>query len=363
MKQKFRVLQLIDSLDAGGSERMAVHLANTLSAQIDISALVCTRHSGILEEDILPAVKFECLHKKRTIDFKALMVLRAFIKIHQINTIHAHSSSFFMATLLKLSRPNLKLVWHDHYGFRYKTSFSDNKVLILSSYVFNQVITVNTKLKSWAEKHLNCKNVDYVQNFSIEQDHARSSKKVELKGHSEAFKIIHIANLRPQKDHITALKAIKILVENFLNITYHIVGQYDKKSQYYQEIHNFINEKKLTEFVYIYGSQSDIAGLLKQANLGLMSSVSEGLPLSLLEYAHAKIPIVVTDVGQCKDVVGDFAKVIQPQNERALALGIKTNIENPKSAQKNAKKLFKKISKTYNSEHVIQKIIELYSKL
>jgi glycosyltransferase involved in cell wall biosynthesis len=50
---------------------------------------------------------------------------------------------------------------------------------------------------------------------------------------------------------------------------------------------------------------SDIKYILKQSSIGVLSSTSEGLPISLLEYGLAKLPVIVTNVGECSNVVKD----------------------------------------------------------
>ena len=111
-----RILQIIDSLEAGGAERMAVNYANALAEKIDFSGLVSTRKEGALLDQINSNVSYMCLNKKGTFDLKALFVLRKFVVENKIEIIHAHSTSFFIAFLLKLLYPSLKLIWHDHYG-------------------------------------------------------------------------------------------------------------------------------------------------------------------------------------------------------------------------------------------------------
>jgi len=358
--KNIKVLQLIDSLDAGGGERMAVQLANALSQKIECSALVCTRHSGILEKDISSKVIFLCLNKTHSLDIVALKQLRRFVKKHDIKIIHAHSTSFFMATLLKLSRPQLKLIWHDHNGSRYQTTCKNNLPLYISSFIFNHIITVNHKLKNWSKQHLKCKQVDFIQNFSLESSIHNFQNAIYLKGSKTAYKIIHVANLRPQKDHITALKAIKKLKDNAVNFSYHLIGAYEETSLYFKEIKKFIKDNHLEKQVFIYGSQSNINQWLQQADMGLLSSVSEGLPVSLIEYAQAKIPVVVTDVGQCKWVVGEFAQVIEPKDETALFQAVLYNINHPENAKETASQLYKKVNKEFDPDFILQKLLTVY---
>ena len=47
-----RIVQLIDSLDAGGAECMAVNYANALSDTIAFSGLIATRKEGVLKQEI-----------------------------------------------------------------------------------------------------------------------------------------------------------------------------------------------------------------------------------------------------------------------------------------------------------------------
>ena len=61
-----RIVQLIDSLEAGGAERMAVNYANALANEIDFSALVATRKQGPLLDQLDPTVSYLFFNKKRT---------------------------------------------------------------------------------------------------------------------------------------------------------------------------------------------------------------------------------------------------------------------------------------------------------
>lgn len=67
-----RILQLIDSLEAGGAERMAVNYANALTDAIDFSGLVATRKEGPLLSQLGNKVSYLYLNKKAAVDFKAL---------------------------------------------------------------------------------------------------------------------------------------------------------------------------------------------------------------------------------------------------------------------------------------------------
>ena len=162
-----RVIQLIDSLEAGGAERMAVNYANALADEIEFSALVATRKEGVLRNQLDKKVDYLFLNKKRTVDFRAIFKLRKYILKHQIQIVQAHSSSFFLAVLVKLSLPRVKIIWHDHYG---NSDFLENRskaLLQLATFFFSGIIAVNEKLKTWALEQLHYKNGIYLPNFAV----------------------------------------------------------------------------------------------------------------------------------------------------------------------------------------------------
>ena len=147
-----KVLQLIDSLAIGGAERMSVNLANALAKEGVGSFLCATRKGGDLEAMVAPEVTCLILGKRAPVDLKALWRLAGFVRQNQIDIIHAHSSSFFTAVLVKLLT-GVRVVWHDHNGNRMQAN-NTNKVIILGSVFFDAVISVNEKLAEWSRKHL-----------------------------------------------------------------------------------------------------------------------------------------------------------------------------------------------------------------
>jgi len=335
-------------------------MANVLTTEVELSALVCTRESGALKSELSDQVLFYTANKTSVFDLKAFLRLRAFMKLNNINIIHAHSTSFFWGTLLKLTCSHVKLIWHDHYGMSSQLKDRNKFLITLSSYFFDQVIVVNNSLKEWSLEHLKCALVTYLPNFTSDTLKVNLVSSFKFKGHTEAFKIVHVANLRPQKDHITALKAIKILNNQKLNITYHVIGAYNAGSEYFQSVKSFIENKSLEKNVFIYGSQSGIPHILNQANLGLLSSISEGLPVSLLEYIKAELPVVLTDVGQSKAIVGEFGQVVEPEHEIQLANAIKQVFENKDHAKQKAVTLKQAITETYDSKKIIRRLVDIY---
>ena len=294
-----RIIQIIDSLDAGGAERMAVNYANALGKAIEFSGLVVTRKEGSLKSQLDDTVSYLFLKKKSAVDLKEVFRLRNYAVQHKVTLIHAHSTSFFLAFLLKVSYPSIKLIWHDHYGDSEFLNQRPIRALKKIIPFFSGIISVNKKLKHWAEQKLHCSKVIYLPNFPSKTN--MLTEKSVLKG-IEGKRIVCLANLRVQKDHFLLLEVAKKLKASHPEWTFHLVGK-DFEDAYSQKIKDLIVAFHLEKNVFLYGSKQDVENILDQTTIAVLTSQSEGLPVALLEYGWHKKPVVVTDVGEISSLI------------------------------------------------------------
>ncbi|MBE0424321.1 MAG: glycosyltransferase family 4 protein, partial [Lutibacter sp.] len=270
----------------------------------------------------------------------------------------AHSTSYFTAFLVKLWLPKITIVWHDHYGNSENLKERNKFPLTLVSKTFKSVISVNNNLLQWSKQYLKAKYFQYLPNFAAFGSENPAITK--LQGENEKH-IICLANLRPQKDHINLLKAFKIVRNRHADWTLHLVGM-DFKDVYADEIKSFIAQHNLMPCVFLYGSCSDTQHILEQAAIGVLSSKSEGLPVALLEYGLAKLPVAVTDVGECGVVVnnGKSGLVVPPSDEDKLFEALNFLIENEDRRKEFGENLFNNISLNYSAHAFITQLITIY---
>ncbi|MGI0107841.1 glycosyltransferase [Salinimicrobium sp. WS361] len=347
-----RILQLIDSLRPGGAERMAVNYANALAKEIDGSFLCSTRIEGLLKKQLAPEVGYLFLNKKKILDLKAVWRLRKFVKENKIDLIQAHGSSWFMGVLLKISLPKLKLVWHDHYGARAEKDLRPGLLSIFSGY-FDGIISVNPQLKEWAERRLHCSKVEFIPNFASFGGREPKDSNLQIR---EGFKIIHLANLKPPKDHLNLFKAFGKLSQVNTSVSLHLIGK-EENNFYSRELRKFIKENGLEDKIYFYGEREEIINVLQEADLGVLSSSSEGLPVALLEYGFAGLPVVCTKVGECETVVGTAGVLVPPNDPEALFLALKSYVENEVERRKDSVAFQIRVFETYSEEQVLKQLL------
>lgn len=354
-----RILQLIDSLDAGGAERMAVQIANEWARAGHQSFLCATRQEGLLKNTVDKDVIYIYASKKSKLDLTALWRIRKFIKAHGINYIHAHSTSFFTAVLVKITLPHLKIIWHDHYGNAENLEERSVFMLALASYLFNGVIAVNESLKLWSQDKLHVKNVCYLRNFTSTVKNEQRLLKNPLPGIA-GKRIVHLANLRPQKDHKTLLEAFKIVQGSFPDWDLLLVG-HDFNDGYSHELKEWVTAQQLCDKIHFLGSRSDVPAILEQVSIGVLSSLSEGLPVALLEYANAALPVIVTDVGACREVVREYGIVITAGDAVALSDALSSYMVQMQQAKERGIAFKSHVSTTFGSQSYILKLIAFYN--
>jgi len=355
-----RILQLIDSLHAGGAERMCVNISNVLQAKGYEVILCATRGGGPLENAIIHGVKCFILYKKNSFDFFTFIRLLRLVKENGIEVIHAHSSSVFWAIAVKIRLPEIKIIWHDHLGLRIKDR---EKVFLykLVSHKIDSIISVNKELYEWAGRNMKVlpENVLMINNFPL-------LNQVKRCPNSGYFTLVCLANLRPQKDHGTLIKAVALLVKQNLpkKLKVILAGSVDQ-SEYSNSIRALVKELNLQDIVEIPGPVEDTASLLASADCGVLSSVSEGLPVALLEYGMAGLPVVVTDVGECAEVIGQgkYGHVVPPGNYEVFADKLKVLVENQAEGENIGKMFRAHILSEYGPEHFMDKYRYILTRL
>src|SRR6266487_3412121 len=110
------VMQVVDSLQLGGLESVAVNYANHLTKRGLRSSLCSTRESGPLAQRLSPGVAYLNLQRKGLVDVGELKRLTGFIRKQQVDLLHAHGTSLFFSVLASWLVPNLRVIWHDHFG-------------------------------------------------------------------------------------------------------------------------------------------------------------------------------------------------------------------------------------------------------
>jgi len=355
---KIGVIQLIDSLDAGGAEVLAVNIANALVDEGINSHLCTTRKEGVLKNNFKKNIGFLFLERKKSIDFSAIIRFKKYLKKNNIGIIHAHTTSYFFAFCVKIIYPKVKIIWHNHTGNYVNLKGFKFFIIKFMSLFFDGIINVNEELNIWAKNELKHKKSIKLDNFP---QFINKNKTTQLLG-KENKRIVILASLREVKDHLNLLESFNKIHSKYTDWTIHIIGK-DFNDNYSKKIKQFILEKSLENSVFLYGLCLDIENILNQATIGALSSKSEGLPVSLLEYGLAKLPVVVTNVGECNKVIenGKSGIVVDKENSLELAEALEEYILSGDKRNIYGELHHKNVQIKYSQKHFITQLIKIYT--
>jgi glycosyltransferase involved in cell wall biosynthesis len=114
--------------------------------------------------------------------------------------------------------------------------------------------------------------------------------------------------------------------------------------------------------VTFLGQVDDVASILRASDIGVLSSVSEGLPLTLLEYGWAGLPAVATSVGQCPEVLdqGNAGILVKPGAYDELAAAIQHLLSSAERRHASARRLQDFVRKAFDPAVIVNQICRIY---
>ncbi|MGH9801385.1 MAG: glycosyltransferase family 4 protein, partial [Blastocatellia bacterium] len=302
------------------------------------------------------------LERKGRFDLQAIFKLRKFIADHDIRLLHAHNTSLFVALAAAALPPYPAVIWHHHTG-RYALEDKAARIYRLAARRISGVITVNQALAEWTDRRLSvpANRVRYIPNFVSET--TTNSQPQNLPG-LPGKRIICVANIHPDKDHSTLFRAMKLVVERIPDAHLLLAGE-ARNANYLKAVTVEMVRLGLVKNVSLLGQQKDIPQILSACDIGVLSSVSEGLPMALLEYGMAALPVAATEVGQCAEVLdyGGAGIVVPPARPDKLAAALISLLESAELRRELGEKLRQRVRQSYSADAVIAEVCRMYEEV
>jgi glycosyltransferase involved in cell wall biosynthesis len=141
-----------------------------------------------------------------------------------------------------------------------------------------------------------------------------------------------VAVLRPEKDHVSLLRAARTVVDELTNARFLIIGDGPTRPQ----LEALCSELRITPNVHFAGSRDDIARLLPAIDVFALTSTSECFPISVLEAMACARPAVCTAVGGIPEVIkdGETGYLVPPRNPLQLAARLVGLLRDPQTARR-----------------------------
>ncbi|EIM02179.1 sugar transferase [Rhodanobacter thiooxydans] len=329
------IVHVLYRLDTGGMERVVVSLINATHDRYR-HAVIALTGCGALRHEIEHAVT-ACvsLGKKPGKDwscyFRFWRALRALkpdlVQTYNIGTLD-------LAPLVKLA--GVRRLVHAEHGRDAADPHGDNRTYHRlrrwMAPLVERYVAVSPDLRAWLTQRVGIRSskVTYIANgidtVPFDVPRLRFGARTLLGGFAPPGTMLvgNVARLDKVKDHAGLLLAFKLLREECESgnaaCRLIIAGDGPQRGELEQQIVRL----GLTETVRLLGNRSDVAQLLAECDVFALSSVAEGMPITLLEAMAAGLPVVATDVGGVASVIEDgvTGTLVPPGDPHALAAAL-----------------------------------------
>jgi len=372
--QRISVAFFTNELARGGAEEHMLTLLRGLDRLRFRLFLVCPKEMadalGVdLPSDVTP-VRINLRSPKQ---LRQARRLASFLRREQIDIVHSHLfyGSLFASPIAKacgvpvvLETPHLSEPWRQGW----KSYFIVDRLVGRCVDYYIAVSHANAQYLV-SSKGLPLRKVKVIQNGcdlgrfeAIGQDHTARESERDLRnelgfGRNDPILVV-IGRLEPQKGHSVMLQALAVLRPQFPRVRLVCVGEGALRESLKMQAAAL----QLVDAVYFVGYQRDVPDWLRLADVVVLPSLFEGLPLVTIEALAARRPLVATAVDGTPEVVvdGHTGLTVPPADPQALADAIACLLRDPALASSLADRGHAWVSQHFSQERQIRQTEQLY---
>ena len=327
MGKEIKVLQIITKAEWAGAQRIVYEICKMVKEYGNINMEVAVGEDGILknklEKDL--GIKVHILRNlvhpiNPFIDYKGYKEIKRLIKDNNYDVVHCHSTKAGILGRLAANKVGVKKVIYTIHGYwpilqyegikrkmaisleRYLAKKTTDLVLISKS-----DIELSKRMKIGNEKKYRLiYNKITVEKEKIEKGLLRKELNVD-----NNIKIIgNVSRIDNPKNPFLFIDIANEYLKNNDNVVFVWVGD----GNLIQQVKNYVEKLNLKEKVKFIGFRENGIEYMKDFDLLLLTSSWEGVPITILEAIELKIPILSTDVGGIKEIIGKDSVFEAPNN-------------------------------------------------
>jgi len=359
-------MQITHDLAIGGLQQVVVNICRTIDREKFNVSVLCLRSLGEFALDVQKmGINVFCLRQKKSrTDYFSFFKVAKILRHEKIEIIHTHNTQpFFDGTIGALLSDVKTIIHTDHardfpdkrrYMFaEWLVSHFAHKVVGVSEQTSNNLIKYD---KISPRKIITIPNGVDGSKFPASIDKVR--KKKELRITRDGPIIGLCARLTKEKGITFLLQSMPQVINVFPDVSLIIAGEGPLEVDLKRECFDLGIEK----YVFFVGPRLDIPELLKLFDVYVLPSVSEGLPMVLLEAMGAGCPIVATDVGGISMAIkhGKNGSLVRPKDPKKLVSQIIKVLLDRDLREQYSQKGLKMFREKFSAEMMTKKYEQLY---
>lgn len=308
-----KILQVIPYFCFGGAEIMCENLCYALKQlghELCVVSLYAER-TPISRRMEASGIRIEYLDKKLGLDVSMVPKLTRIIKREKPDVVHTHLDVIkYAVAAAKLA--GVKKCVHTVHSVAHEEAEGRAQKIINGTY-FKLKWSVPVALTPEVQQTIgdfygmDRENVPVIYNGvdlsrCIPKDHYETG---------ETVNILHVGRFDVPKNHPGLLKAFRKLHEKYPQCHLHMVGDGDLRP----DMEKLAEELEITKFVTFHGMQSNVYPYMYNADIFVLPSIYEGMPMTIIEAMGTGLPIAASRVGGIPDLLqnGERGLLITPE--------------------------------------------------
>ncbi len=334
------ITHVVENLNRGGLERVVVDLIKLQQQQGHRCQVVCLFERGTLAHELDAAgIPVHACGKRKGLDFGALARARRLIREHRTDVLHSHNAAaHYLAVLASLGLGVGKLV-NTRHGMGGMQRWKRAEMLYRASLARTDAVAMvceaacNGAIEHRLVPRRKLRVVPNglrVQEFAVASPAARERLHQMLGLPPQTRLVGTVGRLNWAKDQASLIRAFRRVREQLPDSALLLIGDGGLRA----ELEACARAEGLAGAVHFLGDRSDVRELLQGLDVFVLSSVSEGYSMALLEASATALPIVATDVGGNREIVqhGVTGAVVPARDAEALAQATLGLLRNPEHA-------------------------------
>jgi glycosyltransferase involved in cell wall biosynthesis len=286
-----KIVQLLPSLDVGGMERLAVDLARQQTAEGHMPSIYCTSHAGDFAPEAEAAgVPVHSFGKTQGFSLRLVRDLAFRLRIDRPDVLHAHNALVLHYGILAARLARVPAIVNTRHGGNMNWDPHCERIWGHSVRWTDAVVFISEGVREYyvTRDNLSRRNISVIYNGI---DVAKfSSRPAHPANNLPRFRVGCVGRLVPAKDHVTLIRAFALTTAAMPDAELHILGEGPCRAAISQTAESL----GIANHVFLHGAGYDVAGFLSTLDLFVLSSIDEGLPISLMEAMAAGLPVVST---------------------------------------------------------------------
>ena len=323
------ILHLIDTTGPGGAETVFTNLLRELEKSEYRNVVVLRGEGWVADQVRKLGMEPRIIDSKGSFNLGYLLSLRQLVRSENVSLIHSHllGSNVYGALLAMICRIPMIATFHGAVDVASGERLLRTKFSIIGLGA-SAIVCVSSRLQEELSERspFPARKLRLIYNgVDPEQFKAppAGNLKEELGLPDKARLVVSIGNIRPAKGYEYLIEAACEVAQTDPDTHFVVVGH--QKKALFDQLQAQIAQSPIKPNIHFLGFREDVGNILKQADIFLLPSVSEGFSISTVEAMMAGVPVIATRSGGPEEILENeqTGLLIPPADASAIVAALK----------------------------------------